>query len=572
MNFNPPNRVRGTVFMDASPAVTSGMIYWVSSTSTGRSDQPTEWGKDPSTPFATLDYAIARCTANNGDIIYLMPNHAESLAAADAVDFDVAGITVIGLGTGADRPTFTFATATAADVEVDAANTKIENCVFLCNIASQARMISLTANADGAVLKNCEFREGSASGLSMVEWTGAADDVLIDSCLFYAPTAATYDEAILIADTPTRGRIINCSIWGDFDEGGINNAVGNIATNFEIRDCRITNLLAGAEAIDLDSAVTGIIANCQLATDVQSTSIDPGAMAVVNVYWHSPGADSSSVPALPGADSASNFIGVDDADNLAATTNVADNRDGTLLERTETIIATLRDDVASNYIGIDDADNAATTANVVANEDGSILERLEQIQEAVNVGTGTSLAANESLVDVLYAGNGIATFPSAAIPANNVSIAEVLREVYDQADKAVTNTTAVLVNGTTLFTIAGGPIEILSLVARCVTGNDGTASTLQWSADPTDGAAVTISAASASIASVAAGGMVTFQGTTLATAPLVSASGANIAQTVTNGVVVGAGIITSVVGVGSTTGTWQHHMRYRPLSRGVTVS
>ncbi len=118
----------------------------------------------------------------------------------------------------------------------------------------------------------------------------------------------------------------------------------------------------------------------------------------------------------------------------------------------------------------------------------------------------------------------------------------------------------------------GGPIEILSLVARCVTTNDGTASTLQWSADPTDGAAVTISGASASLASVAAGGMVVFQGTTLATAPLVSASGANIAQAVTNGVVVGAGIITSVIGAGSTTGTWQMHMRYRPLARGVTVS
>jgi hypothetical protein len=83
---------------------------------------------------------------------------------------------------------------------------------------------------------------------------------------------------------------------------------------------------------------------------------------------------------------------------------------------------------------------------------------------------------------------------------------------------------------------------------------------------------VTISAASASLANVAAGGFVTLQGTTLATAPLVSASGANIAQQVTNGIVVGAGIVTIVVGGGSTTGTWQHHLRYRPLARGVTVS
>lgn len=38
---------------------------------------------------------------------------------------------------------------------------------------------------------------------------------------------------------------------------------------------------------------------------------------------------------------------------------------------------------------------------VVADEDGSIAERLEQVQEAVNRGTGTSIAANKSLVDAL---------------------------------------------------------------------------------------------------------------------------------------------------------------------------
>lgn len=75
--------------------------------------------------------------------------------------------------------------------------------------------------------------------------------------------------------------------------------------------------------------------------------------------------------------------GADNGNNAAATTLVADNRDGSLLERTETIIATLRDDVASNYIGIDSANSAAATTAVTANRDGTVLERLEQLEATV---------------------------------------------------------------------------------------------------------------------------------------------------------------------------------------------
>ena len=61
-------------------------------------------------------------------------------------------------------------------------------------------------------------------------------------------------------------------------------------------------------------------------------------------------------------------------------------------------------------IGANNANNVFSSVDVLANEDGSVLERLEQIQEAVNVGTGTSLAANKSLVDVLGSTGAAHTF------------------------------------------------------------------------------------------------------------------------------------------------------------------
>jgi hypothetical protein len=140
----------------------------------------------------------------------------------------------------------------------------------------------------------------------------------------------------------------------------------------------------------------------------------------------------------------------------------------------------------------------------------------------------------------------------------------------DVGEKSIISAAAVMVNGTDIFTIAGGPIQIIQIGALCVTANNGTASTLQYQADGTDGAATTITGASASLASVAAGTIVAAVPGTLATAPAVYANGVGIGGTVP--IIVPAGIIEIVIGVGSTTGTWRHFMRYKPLAEGVTVS
>ena len=140
--------------------------------------------------------------------------------------------------------------------------------------------------------------------------------------------------------------------------------------------------------------------------------------------------------------------------------------------------------------------------------------------------------------------------------------------VLDYAVKSA----AVMVNGNTIFTVTGGPILIQALVSLCVTANNGTASTLQYSVTPTVGAgAQTISAASASLASAAAGASVTLAGTALSTAALLNANGPNLIAN-PGTIFCPAGTITMVVGVGSTTGTWEHHMLYWALGPGIRVS
>lgn len=132
---------------------------------------------------------------------------------------------------------------------------------------------------------------------------------------------------------------------------------------------------------------------------------------------------------------------------------------------------------------------------------------------------------------------------------------------------------ATLVTGTTIFTIVNGPILIQQLVSVCITANDATASTLQWSADGTVGAATTFTGATATLASMAAGSMIVCNFTALATAPDIITNGVGLASVAArNGIIVPAGIITTTVAVGSTTGTFIHYIRYKPLGPRVTVS
>lgn len=140
--------------------------------------------------------------------------------------------------------------------------------------------------------------------------------------------------------------------------------------------------------------------------------------------------------------------------------------------------------------------------------------------------------------------------------------------LQDQEEKAIATTAAVMSNALAAFTIAGGPIRVSNLVATCITPNNATASTLLFYADPTDGAAANLCAATASLANAAAGTIVNITGT-LANAGVITATGTAISQALS--VVVPIGVIGLTVAVGSTTGTWIVSMRYKPLTPGVIV-
>ena len=173
--------IRGVPITQLHP----GKVFWVNNSSVLAEGGSAGSNGNPGTykqPFSTLDYAVGRCTASRGDIIAIMPGHAETYstatATADDLELDVAGVAIIGLGNGSLRPKFTFDTANTVNVAVSAANITIVNCNFVANFLSNAIMFLLTTAKHFSLIRN-RFSDTSAAlnTVNIVESTGAANTI-----------------------------------------------------------------------------------------------------------------------------------------------------------------------------------------------------------------------------------------------------------------------------------------------------------------------------------------------------------------------------------------------------------
>ena len=106
----------------------------------------------------TLDLAMAACTANRGDYIFIAPGYTETVTSTTPA-LDVAGVTIVGLGSGLNRPTFTYGAA-AATINVSGANITIKNCHHIANFDNVAAAYT-TAAAKDFRLENNTFDDTS---------------------------------------------------------------------------------------------------------------------------------------------------------------------------------------------------------------------------------------------------------------------------------------------------------------------------------------------------------------------------------------------------------------------------
>jgi len=224
---NFPNGFANGVAIRGMPILNSygGNIFWVDSGSGSNNNDGTHVR-----PYATLDFAVGKCSANNGDVILVKAGHTETVTAAGGLDLDVAGITIVGLGNGSDRPTVNFTTAVGADMDVGADNITISNFLFTGGIDALTGPIDV--NAADFTMMDCETKDVTGQATDFIVADANASRLMIDGWTHRGAAAAGGASALQIVGGDG-AMVRNFFIDGNFDTAAIEN-VTTAATNLTI--------------------------------------------------------------------------------------------------------------------------------------------------------------------------------------------------------------------------------------------------------------------------------------------------------------------------------------------------
>lgn len=208
-----------------------------------------------SNPFATIAYAIGRCTANNGDTIFVQAGHAETIAAAAGIAASVAGISIIGLGGRTNRPIVTFATSTAATFTITAANVLIKGIQF--QNAIDSLVAGIVVSGAGCTIDSCSFSSPTATNDALI-WVRntSATDMVIANCDFHGLNAGP--ASCIQITAADRSAIVNNRIYGSYSNAAIY-GVTTLSAELYIAGNSIIQTVTDAKAIGLVASSTGRI-------------------------------------------------------------------------------------------------------------------------------------------------------------------------------------------------------------------------------------------------------------------------------------------------------------------------
>lgn len=253
-------------------------------------------GRSKESSVKTLTYALSLMTANQDDVVYLLPGHAETISEAAGLAINKAGISIVGIGIGSLQPTLTLDTIASADIDIDAANVLIQNVHFRANVADVVAAIDV--NADDFTLRGCRFTE-VASAMNAKIWVQdaaatASDRITIEDCYCIALDAAN-THFVNFAGTGDGHAIKGNTLIGDWGTMCIGGA--GIITNCVIVDNIISNAATDNDAcINLPATTTGIVmGNKACGGAAQANGVTATACAVAENYYGVVGEDLSAI-------------------------------------------------------------------------------------------------------------------------------------------------------------------------------------------------------------------------------------------------------------------------------------
>jgi len=380
-----------------------GTTYYVDSGSGSDSNNGKSWAE----ALVTLDAAINKCTANQGDTILIAEGHTETYTTTGVkATFDIDGINIIGLGYGSDRPTFSYG-HTGTTMTISGDNVTIKNLLFVTAVDQVTTYV--TISGDDCTLINCEsrdvtdkevisdftitgdrfrafnhFKNGYVDGNANVRVfsMNGVDNALIENCIFM--TKVTTAIINFVTNACTNVLIKNCEFYVKDTTNLSKNVIDTIAgSTWEVNN-----------GFDLGAAYkfSGGSGAALASDDVSAVNT-----AVATLQAELSGAD--GIAAFPAAAAAANDVSLAEVIRY-----IQENQ---LTVPTQDLVT---DALTAQVIG----KKSDTTA-------GTSLVSLVKIVDAVV----------DNIQAELSGADGIAAFPAAAAPANDVSLAEVIRDIWD---------------------------------------------------------------------------------------------------------------------------------------------
>lgn len=244
--------------------ITTGNVFFVDSGSVRASDGNA--ATEPDTPAATIDGCIAKCTANNGDIIFVMPGHDENPLVS--ITMDVAGVWVRGLGWGNDRPTVTFG-ALGAEVAMSAASTRISGIIFDLGAVAATVTNAINITAAGCIVEDCEIKPHATSQFTNFLTATTVEDVTIRNNRFIGlATAAGTGSGMAINGCDyvrVHGNVVS-GFWAGAGQAALDNLTDEVLRAYIVGNIFENNATSSGKAVDLDANATGLMAHNLLST------------------------------------------------------------------------------------------------------------------------------------------------------------------------------------------------------------------------------------------------------------------------------------------------------------------
>lgn len=210
--------------------------------------------------YTTIQAAVNACSAGRGDVVYVLPGYDHSLTAADS--WNVAGVQVIGLGSGNNRPIVRY-TGASGEVGLGANNVRVSNLRFLAAVDSCARAVDIDSGFAGIQVDNCVWDFNATGNDFRAMLRVGSPRSIIESNRFLAEDTAGSGRAIsLKGGAASFSTIRNNYFYGQFDTvGDTTNGAAVIAQDTtDTADTNLSGLLiTDNQIVNTDTAVPSYV-------------------------------------------------------------------------------------------------------------------------------------------------------------------------------------------------------------------------------------------------------------------------------------------------------------------------